>query len=178
WNGLLDNPSEPLRRRPGSFDNSLLVEPNPIHPNSHTCVVHDSDHPGADSLKPLTQALEIEGFLKTRNLENNAAIKEELVNVPLLSLRVRQADAKMLSVDAGKSPHVCLPLARDDANMLLQKVGEFFHELAAGSRRQLGYLRSASGTSYIIFGPTHLAEPSLRKLSSSPRANPSPSVSP
>src|SRR5207253_4464473 len=34
------------------------------------------------------------------------------------------------------------------------------------------------GTRYIIFGPTHLAEPSLRKLSSSPRANPSPSVSP
>jgi hypothetical protein len=34
-------------------------------------------------------------------------------------------------------------LARDYADMLLQKVGEFFHELAAGSRRQLGYLRSA-----------------------------------
>jgi hypothetical protein len=38
--------------------------------------------------------------------------------------------------------------------MLLQKVGELFHELAAGSRRHLGYIRSAPGTSYIIFGPT------------------------
>src|SRR5207237_10073135 len=101
--------------------------------NNHTCIVHDSDHPGEYSLKPLTHALEIEAAIKTRNLENNAVIEEELVNVPLLSLRVRQADAKMLGIDAGKSPHVCLPLARDDANMLLQKVGEFFHELAAGS---------------------------------------------
>src|SRR5207253_4464475 len=51
----------------------------------------------------------------------------------------------MLGVNAGEGSNVCLPLARDDANMLLQKVGEFFHELAAGSRRQLGYLRSTSG---------------------------------
>jgi hypothetical protein len=65
----------------------------------------------------------------------------------------------MLGVDTGKSSNVRFALARDDANMLLKKVGEFFHELAAGSRRHLGYLRSAPGTRYIIFGPTRRDEP-------------------
>src|SRR6266566_1808370 len=50
----------------------------------------------------------------------------------------------MLRVDAGKRSNVCLALARDDANMFLQKIGEFLHELAAGSRRHLGYLGSTS----------------------------------
>src|SRR2546430_10632210 len=82
----------------------------------------------------------------------------------------------MLRIDAGKSSNVSLALACHNADMLLKEVGEFFHELAAGSRRHLGYPRSASGTRYIIFGPTRLAGPLLLILSSWPRANPSPSV--
>ena len=84
----------------------------------------------------------------------------------------------MLCVDAGESSNVRLALACDDADMFLQKVGELFHELAAGSGRHLGYVRSASGTRYIIFGPTRLDEPWLLKLSSLPRANLAPSVLP
>ena len=65
----------------------------------------------------------------------------------------------MFSVYAGESSNVRLALACDDANVLLQKIGEFFHELAAGSRGHFGYVRSASRTRYIIFGPIRPDEP-------------------
>src|SRR2546425_3912103 len=64
-NELVEHPLDPLRGGPGSLDNSLLVNADSVHYKNNSSIVHDSDHPGKDPLKSLSQTLEIERFLET-----------------------------------------------------------------------------------------------------------------
>jgi hypothetical protein len=50
---LVEDPLDPLRSWTGPFHDSLLIQTNPIHYNNNSRVVHDPDHAGKDSLKPL-----------------------------------------------------------------------------------------------------------------------------
>ena len=70
------------------------------------------------------------------------------MDVPaLVALGVGKADAQVFRVYTCKGADVCPTLTGEDAHVLLKKVGQFLHELAARGRGQLAMpSRQTSGS--------------------------------
>src|SRR5207245_6136368 len=112
----------PLSSSTNALDNAFLVNPDPIHYNDHPSLIHHPDHSGEDPFKPLTKTLQIKRLLETRYLDNGVAVQEDLVNISRVRLRVREADAKCLSVNSGESADESLALRSQYAHVLLMTI--------------------------------------------------------
>jgi len=100
---LVKDSLNPLRSWTSAFDNTPLINPDPVHHNDHSRFIHYSHHSWKDPFKPLAEALKIERLLKTGYLENGIPVQKDLVNIPCIRLCVGEADAKGFRVNARQS---------------------------------------------------------------------------
>jgi len=134
---LVKDPLNPLRSWTRAFDDSPLVDPDSVHHNDHSRIIHHAYHSWKDPFKSLAKTLKIKWLLKTRYLDNSVAVQKDLVDITSVRLCISEADAKGFGVNARQSADESLSLSGQDANVFLEKIREFFHELPARGRRQL-----------------------------------------
>ena len=144
----------PLSRWTSALDNAFFVDPDPIHHNDYSGIVHYADHSGENPFKPFAETLQVKRFLETGCLDNRVAVQEYLVNITSVRLCIRETDAKGFSVNAGESADESLSLGRQDTDVFLEEIREFLHEFPAGRRRQFSSTLGACGPGdrYITFG--------------------------